>query len=101
MEYVPGSTEYATEFKVDNNKQIAKKWIPIPDNGGFPLESGFKVADTMDFCDAGSDYLSCSDLIMVRFKAKVKSGTPNTQFWKIPQASILQAFHIRPTSACL
>ncbi|HQI04576.1 MAG TPA: hypothetical protein PL195_04885 [bacterium] len=76
MEYVPGSTEYATEFKVDNNKQIAKKWMKIPDNGGFPLESGFKVADKMDFCDAGSDYLSCSDLIMVRFKAKVKSGTP-------------------------
>ncbi|HSW59711.1 MAG TPA: hypothetical protein VLJ60_02875, partial [bacterium] len=33
-------------------------------------------ADKMDFCDAGSDYLSCSDLIMVRFKTKVKSGTP-------------------------
>ncbi|HQB11117.1 MAG TPA: hypothetical protein PLW37_14735, partial [bacterium] len=76
MEYVPGSTEYATEFKVEKDKQIAKKWIPIPDNGGFPLESGFKVADKMDFCEAGSDYLSCSDLIMVRFKAKVKSGTP-------------------------
>lgn len=75
MDYVPGSTEYAKDFETVKGKKIAKGWIKIPDNGGFPLESGFKVADTIDFCAPGSDYLSCKDLIMVRFRAKVKSDT--------------------------
>ena len=79
MEYVPGSTEYATSFKVENGKKIATRWIPIPDNGGFPLENGFKVADSLNFCPEGSDYLACNDMIMVRFRAKVKSETPKNQ----------------------
>lgn len=75
MEYVAGSTEYATEFANENGKKIAKKWIKVSDNGGFPLEAGVKVADKVDFCPADSDYLSCEDMIMVRFRAKVKDGT--------------------------
>ncbi|MBO7127975.1 DUF11 domain-containing protein [bacterium] len=76
MEYVPGSTEYATSFKVENGKKIATRWMPIPDNGGFPLETGFKVTDSLNFCPDGSDYLACEDMVMVRFRAKVKGETP-------------------------
>ena len=79
MEYVPGSTEYATSFNVVDGKKIATRWIPVPDNGGFPLENGFKVADSLNFCPDGSDYLSCPDMIMVRFRAKVKNETPKNQ----------------------
>lgn len=77
MEYVPGSTQYATEFKVEGDHRIAKKWLRIPDlgDGQFPLEAGFKVADTIDFCEAEDDYLTCDNLIVVRFKAKVSGGT--------------------------
>ncbi|MBO4699634.1 hypothetical protein J5690_08525 [bacterium] len=79
MEYVPGSTEYATSFNVENGKKIATRWMPIPDNGGFPLENGFKVADSLNFCPDGSNYLDCKDMIMVRFRAKVKGDTPKNQ----------------------
>lgn len=77
MEYVPGSTEYATEFVTEGAEKIAKKWMKIPDlgDGGFPLASGFKVAETIDFCAADSDYLSCANLIVVRFRATVSSTT--------------------------
>ena len=79
MEYVPGSTEYATSFKTENNKKIATRWIPVPDNNGFPLENGFKVSDSLNFCPEGSNYLDCNDLIMVRFRAKVKNDTLKNQ----------------------
>ena len=79
MEYVPGSTEYATSFKNENDKKIATRWIPIPDTNGFPLENGFKVADSLNFCPEGSTYLDCNDLIIVRFRAKVKNDTPKNQ----------------------
>ncbi len=79
MEYVPGSTEYATNFKVENGKKIATRWMPVPDNGGFPLETGFKVADALNFCPDGSNYLDCEDMIMIRFRAKVKGETPKNQ----------------------
>ncbi|HDT11451.1 MAG TPA: DUF11 domain-containing protein, partial [bacterium] len=76
MTYVPGSTEYATEFEVKDGKKIAKKWIAVPDGGGFPLESGVKVKDTMEFCEEGSDYLSCEEFVIVRFRATVNDKTP-------------------------
>jgi len=82
MEYVPGSTEYATSFKVEKGKKIATRWMPIPDNGGFPLENGYKIADEktpLNFCPEGSDYFACNDMIMVRFRAKVKGETPKNQ----------------------
>lgn len=79
MEYVPGSTEYATSFKVENDKKIATRWMPVADNGGFPLETGFKVADSLDLCPEDSDYLKCDNMIMVRFRAKVKNETPKNQ----------------------
>ena len=79
MDYVPGSTEYATNFKVENGKKIATRWIPVPDNGGFPLENGFKVAESLNFCPEGSSYLECGDLVIVRFRAKVKNDTAKNQ----------------------
>lgn len=79
MEYVPGSTEYATSFKVENGKKIATRWIPIPDDGGFPLEKGFNLSAQLQPCAENSDYIACSDLAMVRFRAKVKSDTPKNQ----------------------
>jgi len=79
MEYVAGSTEYATEFTTANDKKIAVTWTKIPDNAGvFPLIDGFKVADKMDFCGADSDYLSCEDLIMIRFRAKAVQSIQHT-----------------------
>jgi len=77
MEYVPGSTEYATEFVTEGTEKTAKKWTRIPDlgEGGFPLASGFKVSDTMDFCAADADYLSCENLVVVRFRATVSTKT--------------------------
>jgi len=77
MEYVPGSTEYAIEFETEGTEKIAKKWKKIPDvgDGGFPLELGFKVSDTINFCAADSDYLSCKNLIVVRFRATVPTTT--------------------------
>ena len=49
MEYVPGSTEYATSFEVKDNKKIAKRWIPIPDSNGFliPTDSRLKTASKL------------------------------------------------------
>lgn len=78
MTYVPGSTEYATEFDVVDGKKIAKRWIPVPDDdgGGFPLERGLRVKDTMEFCPPGSNYLSCEEFVIVRFRATVNPGTP-------------------------
>ena len=91
MEYVPGSTEYANDFVVENGKKIAKKWIPIPDDaGGFPLVNGVKVADSLNFCKEGEDYLSCNDLVIVRFRAKVRQDTAknhvieNTALYRTP-----------------
>ena len=79
MEYVKGSTEYATEFTTANDKKIAVTWTKIPDNAGvFPLIDGFKVADKMDLCGADSDYLACEDLIMIRFRAKVVQSIQHT-----------------------
>lgn len=75
MEYVAGSTEYANKFTTKIGKKIAVNWTKIPDNNGFPLEDGFKVADKMDFCGTDSDYLSCENTIMVRFRARVKYET--------------------------
>jgi len=73
MEYVAGSTEYAAEFTVVDDKKIAKKWNRIPDNeGAFPLIEGYKISDNMNSCGADSDYLSCENTIMVRFRTRVK-----------------------------
>jgi len=90
MEYVPGSTEYATSFKNENGKKIATRWTKIPDTGGFPLETGFTLPNPLPNCKETDDYLSCKDLVMIRFRAKVKNDTAknkvieNTAFYTTP-----------------
>ena len=92
MDYVAGSTEYAVKFNVEDGKKIATRWIPIPDldGGVFPLKNGYELPVSLNKCDEDSDYLACEDLVMVRFRAKVKSGTPknqiieNTALYKTP-----------------
>ena len=91
MEYVPGSTEYATSFKTEKGKKIATRWMKIPDVGGsLPLETGFTLPNPLPNCNDGEDYLSCKDLVMVRFRAKVKNDTAknqvieNTALYKTP-----------------
>jgi len=79
MEYVPGSTEYATSFNVVDDKKIATRWIPIPDSNGFPLKDGFKLKDPLKNCDENASYLTCDDLVVVRFRAKAKGDTPKNQ----------------------
>ncbi len=76
MTYVPGSTEYATEFDVVDGEKIARRWTSVPDQGGFPLENGIRVKDTMEFCPPGSNYLDCEELVIVRFRVTVNPGIP-------------------------
>ncbi|MBQ3368595.1 hypothetical protein IJG44_06775 [bacterium] len=70
LDYVPGTTEYATKF---NDKGDGTNWMVIPDKDGnkFPLSgSGFKLADKMMPCDKNS----CPNKILVRYKVRPKTG---------------------------
>lgn len=73
LDYVPGTTEYATQF---NEKGDGTNWEIIKDKDGegnkkFPLSgSGFKLADKMSPCDKNS----CPDKILVRYKVRPKAG---------------------------
>ena len=76
LDYVPGTTEYATKF---NDKGDGTDWMSIPDSDGgkFPLsvkkgneKVGFKLADKMVPCDKNS----CPDKILVRYKVRPKTG---------------------------
>ncbi|HOW51020.1 MAG TPA: hypothetical protein PLV42_03125 [bacterium] len=74
LDYIPHSTEMATEF--DENG-VGLDWTAIPDKPAetFPLsDSGYLVADTMAPCDR--DTLSCTDTRLIRFKVKPKPGLP-------------------------
>ena len=70
LEYVPGTTEYATKF---NDKGDGTDWMEIPDKDGgkFPLSGdGFKLSDKMKTCTA----TSCPEKILVRYKVRPKDG---------------------------
>ena len=70
LEYIPGTTEYATQF---NSKGDGTDWTVIPDKDGgkFPLsENGFKLADTMKTCTSSS----CPNKFLIRYKVKPKDG---------------------------
>ena len=70
LDYVPGTTEYATRF---NDKGDGTDWMEIPDKDGgkFPLSGeGFKLVDKMVPCTK----TSCPDKILVRYKVRPKSG---------------------------
>ena len=70
LDYMAGTTEYATQF---DEKGDGTDWEVIPDKDGgrFPLSgSGFKVSDRMLKCDKKS----CPDKILVRYKVRPKTG---------------------------
>ena len=84
MEYVPGTTSYAVKFD-DKWRVRGEDWHIVPDNGGFPLETGVRITElkTMRHCndDGKWDGVSpvtpevCPDTALVRFKVKLK-GVP-------------------------
>ena len=78
LEYVPGSTEYATHLVKGASAadDTYDDWEVIQDKAGgvFPLSGdGYKIAAKMANCD--QDAWACSDTIMVRYKVKPKTGT--------------------------
>ncbi len=72
VQYVPGTTEYSTEYSWATKK--GSKWQAIKDGAGgaFPLEQPFMVAETLDYC---KDQV-CPETILVRFKVKPVPGLP-------------------------
>ena len=72
LEYVSGTTEFATKF---NDYGNGTDWEPIPDkNGGkFPLSgNGVKISDRMEKCNSSTR--TCKDTILVRYKVRPKQG---------------------------
>lgn len=75
LDYVPGTTEMATQ--IDENTGNGSDWISIPDKAGnvFPLSGdGYKVADKMEFCNQSD--MTCKDTRLIRFKVNPKSDLP-------------------------
>ena len=80
LDYVKGTTEYATNCRAATSSDETKRgdtcddWEPIPDDEGgkFPLskEGGVKLSDKMLKCDKSS----CKDKILVRYKVRPKQG---------------------------
>ena len=75
LDYVPGTTEYATKF---NSKGDGTDWTVIPDKDGkFPLSgSGAKLAEKMQACREEAGKKICQDKILVRYKVRPKKGIP-------------------------
>ena len=74
LDYVPGTTEYATAF---NNKGDGTDWTTIPDKEGnvFPLSgSGYKLSEGMQACQDENGKKTCADKILVRYKVRPKKG---------------------------
>ena len=71
LDYVKGSTDYATQF---DEKGDGTDWTPIPDGDGgtFPLskKGGVQISEKMKKCDKKS----CPDKILVRYKVRPKTG---------------------------
>ena len=77
LDYVPGTTEFATYYFAQSDKYDDWKLIPDKDGGAFPLSGdGYKIASKMRSCD--QDNWTCADTIMVRYKVKPKQGTLKT-----------------------
>jgi len=73
LDYIPGTTEYATVF---DNKGDGTDWTVIPDKDGgkFPLSGeGYKLGEKMQACSDESGKKVCTDKILVRYKVKPKS----------------------------
>lgn len=74
LDYVPGTTEFATKF---NDKGDGTDWTVIPDKdgGAFPLSgSGYELGEKMQACREEGGKKICSDKILVRYKVVPKKG---------------------------
>ena len=74
LDYVAGTTEYATKF---NDKGDGIDWTAIPDKDGgvFPLSgSGAELAEKMQACREEAGKKICQDKILVRYKVRPKKG---------------------------
>lgn len=71
IDYVPGTTEIATQFDENGN---GTDWLQIVDagEGVFPLLETYKVSDLMEPCDQIT--MTCEDTILIRFKVKPKKN---------------------------
>ena len=72
LDYIPGTTEYATVF---DSKGDGTDWTVIPDKDGgkFPLSgAGYKLGEKMQACSDESGKKVCADKILVRYKVKPK-----------------------------
>ncbi len=86
LKYVPGTTSYAIKF--DDNWQVADgDWHSVPDNGGFPLESGIRIPEmkTMEPCNKDETWKMgdpitpkvCPDTILIRFQVQLNNVIKN------------------------
>ena len=77
MEYIPGSTEFATKYHPASDSY--RDWTIIPDEEGevFPLSgNGVVISEKMTFCNR--DNWTCKDSIFIRFKVVPQRGLPKT-----------------------
>ena len=83
LEYIKGTTEFATSCREATDKDETEKgkdtcddWEVIPDDEGgqFPLTKGVKVSDKMLKCEKKDGKKVCENKILVRYKVKPKSG---------------------------
>ena len=91
VEYIPGTTEMATQFTENGD---GTDWVTIPDRVGngtdsntmFPLSgTGYKVANQMIPCDQTN--WTCADTRLLRFKVKPKKLSKNEV---IPNIAIIK-----------
>lgn len=74
LEYVPGTTEMATQYDFEMDTYCDWKQIPDKADNVFPLSgTGFKVSSKMVSCDK-SDW-SCTDTVLIIYKVRPKVGT--------------------------
>ncbi len=75
LDYVPGTTEFATNY--DPASDSFDDWEVIPDKAGgvFPLSGeGVVVSPKMTNCNQNN--WTCKDTVLIRYKVKPKPGTP-------------------------
>jgi hypothetical protein len=75
LNYIPGSTEFATNY--DAASDTYDDWEQIPDKSGgaFPLSGeGVVISPKMTNCNQST--WSCKDTVLIRYKVRPKQGTP-------------------------
>ncbi len=89
MNYIPGTTEMATQFDENGN---GLDWMTIPDGpeDTIPLSGeGYQVADSMAPCDQNTKV--CVDTRLVRFKVLLKAGLPKPGGAFIPNLALIKS----------